>query len=277
MMRSGCRRWGATLAMAAISAAATIWGASRVAAAGSESVTFPGAGSSQTVFLSGSLSRPATTGRAPAVVLLHGCSGIQEFERGYGPWLASQGYAALLVDSLGPRGKHDVCTGGTPGFHDRALDALGALAYLRTRPDIDPARIAVLGWSHGGGAAIEANTKTLATEAKLPGGGFRAAIGLYAACRELRLKTQGSPLLLLLGGADDWTPAGNCEDLAQQLVANGYSVTVQEYPGATHAFDNPIGLGRIRVGGKTVTLEYDSSASTDARQRILNFLSANVR
>jgi len=265
------------LAVAAIWAIAAVWGLDQAVAAGSESVTFPGAGSSQSVFLSGSLSHPATTGRAPAVVLLHGCSGIQQFERDYGPWLASQGYAALLVDSLGPRGKHDVCTGGPPTFHDRALDALGALAYLRTRPDIDPARIAVLGWSHGGGSAIEANTKGLAAEAKLPGGGFRAAIGLYAACRELRLKTQGSPLLLLLGGADDWTPAVNCEELAQQLVTSGYSVTVQKYPGATHAFDNPVSLGRIRVGGKTVTLQYDSSASTDARQRILEFLSAQLR
>ena len=36
----------------------------------------------------------------------------------------------------------------------RPLDAYGALAYLRSRPDVIAARIGLQGWSNGGSAAI---------------------------------------------------------------------------------------------------------------------------
>jgi dienelactone hydrolase len=261
-------------------AAAALAAALLVAAAGSaraaESVTFPSAGSEASVTLSGKLYHPPGGARVPAVVMLHGCSGIQDFELAYGDWLAGQGYAALMVDSLGPRGVAEVCGGGKPTYHQRGLDALGALAYLRTRPDIDPKRIALLGWSHGGGSIIEANTKQVTGEAKLPGGGFRAAIGLYAACRELPVRTQSSPLLLLLGAADDYTPAQFCEEVVARFKAGGYDVTLQEFPGAYHAYDNPHAPGRVKVHGRTVTLQYDGAAASQARAQILAFLSAHL-
>src|SRR6266702_170680 len=73
-----------------------------------------------------------------------------------------RGYVAIMVDGFGPRGYPQ----GFPRFSYesrpaelnevtiRPLDAYGALAYLRTRSDVLPDRIALQGWSNGGSAAL---------------------------------------------------------------------------------------------------------------------------
>ena len=62
-----------------------------------------------------------------------------------------EGYVALAVDSLGPRGIPDACVGGLTA---QAIDAFAALAYLSKQSFVDPSRIAVLGYSMGGGSAL---------------------------------------------------------------------------------------------------------------------------
>ena len=68
--------------------------------------------------LDGVLLRPRGTGAFPAVVLLHGCTGlrtatgaIQAKLRFWGEHLRDLGYVALLVDSFTTRGIDEVCTG----------------------------------------------------------------------------------------------------------------------------------------------------------------------
>ena len=89
---------------------------------------------------------PSGTGPFPAVVFLHG-SGAE------GRWasrflarrLAEEGFAALIWDKRGVGG-----SGGSweeSGFEDLAGDAAAAVAFLRSRPEIDPERVGL----HGGG------------------------------------------------------------------------------------------------------------------------------
>ena len=54
--------------------------------------------------LRGLLVHPEGAGPFPAVVLLHGCDGIQPFQEQWADDLANWGYAALLADTHGPRG-----------------------------------------------------------------------------------------------------------------------------------------------------------------------------
>ena len=54
--------------------------------------------------------RPEGEGPFPAVVLLHGCSGIIQTERGWAQELRKRGYVAVLVDSFRPRGYTEICT-----------------------------------------------------------------------------------------------------------------------------------------------------------------------
>lgn len=54
--------------------------------------------------------RPAGQGPFPALVLLHGCSGVEEQQDLWAKILVEWGYTALIVDSLGPRGIEEICT-----------------------------------------------------------------------------------------------------------------------------------------------------------------------
>jgi dienelactone hydrolase len=101
------------------------------------------------VELAGTLVLPKGAGPHPAVVFLHG-SGAE------GRWasrflarrLARDGVAALIWDKRGVGGS----TGWWPeaGFEDLAADGAAAVAFLRTRPEIDPERVGIHGHSQGG-------------------------------------------------------------------------------------------------------------------------------
>jgi dienelactone hydrolase len=101
----------------------------------------------------GAAARPDGEGPFPAVVVLHGCAGYFGTMPTLADRLKSWGYAALAVDSLGPRGIADQC-GAL--FIEQAIDAYAPLNYLSRQPFVDPGRVAVLGFSMGGGSALGA-------------------------------------------------------------------------------------------------------------------------
>jgi hypothetical protein len=84
--------------------------------------------------------------RFPAVVVLHGCSGISSHSTGIADRLGSEGYVALAVDSLGPRGFANRCS-GSGGYAEQAFNAYSERRYLAQQEFVDAARIAVLGQS----------------------------------------------------------------------------------------------------------------------------------
>jgi uncharacterized protein len=99
------------------------------------------------ITLAGTLVLPKGTQWHPAVVLFHG-SGPQERNLFMARWFAAQGVAAFAYDK---RGVGE--SGGnfrTVPFTDLCDDGLAAIAYLKSRNDIDPKRIGVWGLSQGG-------------------------------------------------------------------------------------------------------------------------------
>src|SRR5262245_17988745 len=118
----------------------------------SESVTFPSAlhQAGAAVQLAGYLYRPDGPGPFPAVVMLHGCSGlmtrsgkVRSNARFWAEHLQDHDYVALLVDSFTSRGIDEVCTGRhkLSVVHDRTDDARGALQFIRQRADVQAARV----------------------------------------------------------------------------------------------------------------------------------------
>lgn len=122
-----------------------------------QEVRFHGAG--DMIELAGTLSRPSFVARdlpLPAVVLIHGSGPNDRDETLYGhkPFrvlatvLADAGYAVLRYDKRGVGESNGSAKDAT--LLDYAADAEAAFDYLRNRPDIDAARIGLLGHSEGG-------------------------------------------------------------------------------------------------------------------------------
>jgi len=191
------------------------------------------------VSLTGYLARPADEKPRAAVVLLHTCAGISEHEEMWSNRLVSWGYVVLSVDSFKPRGFDYTCDGRIGGgalttTWRRALDAYGAKRYLSTRSFVDPARIAVMGMSHGGMTVLE--TIKQSTSEGLAMKPFQAAIAFYPLCSEPeRINT---PTLILSGSEDSWTPAELCKQYVGNLQPR-YEITLKVFAGAYHAFDHP--------------------------------------
>ena len=216
--------------------------------------------------LTGELYRPPGDGVFPAVVMLHGCAGrsSRAWEDAGGAYFASLGYALLIVDSFGPRGIAERCAAESGVPADRVMDAFGALLYLARLPFIDPERIAVLGYSQGGGAALSA--------VKLGGFGtlferqFRAAVAYYPPC-EISMGGVSVPTVVLIGALDDITPARQCEEMMARLNGEGAALRLVVYPGAHHAFNS------VRLRGKPEYffghLAYNEAADHAAHQEML--------
>jgi dienelactone hydrolase len=124
-----------------------------------------------------------------------------------------------------------------------AADVAGALSALRllaTHPSIDPSRIGVIGFSRGGSAAINSALEPIRHAIINDDLRFAAHVALYPGCAVpfVSAHLDGSPMLMLLGGKDDYTPASFCLAYAEKLRAKGASVREVVYPNANHAFDS---------------------------------------
>lgn len=213
---------------------------------------------------------PDGKGPFPAVIILHGCGGRGASQIAWAKRLNAWGYAALIPDSLSPRGVTTVCAPGAQPLvtpRDRAGDVAAAAAWLRARPEIDPARIAVLGQSHGGATAALMVRQTYDFL------GLKAAVDYYGACNEPA--AHGAvPLLALAGEADDWgLPAARCAAYGQAL-APGKVFELRTYPGVYHAFERP-DQGRSINNGHL--LQYNQAAAEDSFARTRAFLDRWVK
>jgi dienelactone hydrolase len=224
------------------------------AAESPERVTFESAG----VELYGYLSMPEGQGPHPGVVLLHGCGGIYKGGREESPWgkrFVDAGYAVLAPDSFGPRGVKGQCKEDAPivarNGRERVADAIAAKDYLQSLPDVEDDNIALVGWSAG--AQVVLHTVMPRNRERDGDPDFTRAVGFYPGCgwfvkHEWHTRI---PLLLLLGGADDWTPAEPCEKVAAKAQDRGEPVTVKVFEDAYHGFDNPKSEVRVVTGLRT--------------------------
>ena len=103
---------------------------------------------SQGCKLLGTLFRTRKGGRSPAAVILHGFPG---FEKNYdiAHALRQLGYHSLIFHYRGAWGSE-----GSYTFTGQIDDTLSALKALRSRPDVDPEKILLIGHSMGSWLAI---------------------------------------------------------------------------------------------------------------------------
>jgi dienelactone hydrolase len=258
-----------------------------------ERVEFPSADGKTTLI--GYVFKPAagSGSRVPAVVMMHGRAGaystlahgvfdastLSQRHQFWGRWWAEQGYLAVLVDGFGPRGYGEGFPRGSYESRPeelnevtiRPLDAYGALAYLRSRPDVLPDRIGLQGWSNGGSATLAA----MATDAPgigehTPAAGFRAALAFYPACAlKKHFAATGysayAPLRLFMGTADEEVSPRVCRVLLEHAAGD---VQSHFYADATHDFDDP--------GRRRQSVSANAEARKDVLERATRFFSEQL-
>lgn len=202
--------------------------------------------------VSGELEWPqGAAGPAPAVVLMHGGSGVYEYQHLWARELRTLGFATLVLDSFSGRGlariAHQLDVLNAPS---RTIDAYRALEWLAANPRIDRERIALMGFSQGGTAGILAMQRRFRKTHGPRDADYAAWIFFYAYCNTRvigELDVSAGPIRFFHGTADTWTPIGPCRDYVERLRGAGVDAMLTEYPLAQHGFDNPRGPQLSRV------------------------------
>jgi len=271
-------------------------------------------GKSVTIAAELRIPRPGTD-RLPAVVLMHGISGIGGNVDDWTLHLNSMGVATFVVDGFTGRGLPHGMAPGSPSPSARIVDAYRALELLSNHPRIDPDRIAIMGFSHGGWAALYSSLKRFARmHGPANGRTFAAHIVFYPGCIQTYLEGDDildKPIRIFHGSADDQLPVEPCREYAARLRRAGKDVALTEYAGAHHAFDaralkepvkqpqgislnrcqlaegadgqilnantrQPFGLGDPCVG-RGITVAYQVEAHTESVKAVTEFVVATLR
>lgn len=204
------------------------------------------------VRIAGTLFLPKNApGPVPAVIIAHTSGGMRAVDREVAEAMNAAGFAALTYDSYHPRGTSNVQRGGgmLAVMHQTA-DAYAALKALVANPRIDARRIAILGMSAGGGAAILAAS---APAHKILTGGqaprFAAHVAFYPGMHiapSAETLTR-APMLVIVGESDDYQKPKRTAawvDYARRAVP-AIPVEFQLIPGAPHSFlDGELPAGR---------------------------------
>lgn len=202
---------------------------SRAASPSGKMVTFPSGSETPSAYLA----LPEGTGRKPAVIVIQEWWGLNDFVKGKADEFAKKGYVALAPDlyrgkvATDPDTAHQLMR-GLP--EDRAIrDLKAAFDYLRSRDDVDAARIGSVGWCMGGGYSLALALE----EPKLAG-----TVIYYGrlVTDDARIKSLAVPLLGNFGGTDQGIPPASVEEFARKAKAAGKSVDFKIYPEAGHAF-----------------------------------------
>ena len=190
--------------------------------------------------VTGFLTIPPTDEPVPAVIMTHGCGGVWGSEVGWVDELNDLGVATLLVDTFGARGINEICTGlETINVGSPIVDIYRAAEALDDHPWVDGSRLAIMGFSFGGRAAIWSAFTRL--KDVYGGPDFAGHVAFYpSTCFiELADETVSSGAIRIFHGTDDdWTPIEQCETMVERMAADGTDIELLPYQGADHSFDN---------------------------------------
>jgi dienelactone hydrolase len=217
-----------------------------------------GDANARTAVTTGALRIPRGTGRLPVVVLQHGSGGMAANVEMWSRELNAIGVSTLALDGFTGRGLTSVNTNqALLGRLNFVLDIYRALDVLAKHPRVDLQRIALMGFSRGGQAALYASLKRFHKMWNRSGIEFAAYIPFYPDCATTFVadtEVADRPIRIFGGTQDDYNPIVLCKAYVERLKAAGRDVQVTEYPTASHAFDNPLGAvpPAVVAGAQTV-------------------------
>ena len=226
--------------------------------------------------LPAALALPDSSGRLPAVLVLHEALGLNADIRRIAGRFADVGYVALAPDFLAGPGPKPLCLArffrgvgraGT-GRPYRQLEA--ARAWLAGRPEVDPDRIGVAGFCVGGGFAM--------LWAAGAGRAVRVAAPFYGPVPDDAERALDGicPVVASYGGRDAIFREMP-KRLERALTALGVEHDVKVYPEAGHSFANEIG-GPLGWIGRRLPMHagHHAPSADDAWARMLDFFGRHL-
>lgn len=197
------------------------------------------------VTITGQLRIAQGSGRLPVVVLQHGSGGFGANIELWSRELNELGISTFALDGFTGRGLTEVNSNqALLGRLNFILDIYRALDILARHPRVDFGRIALMGFSRGGQAALYASLKRFHRMWNMSGVEFVAYLPFYPDCMTTYIsdaEVENRPIRIFGGTPDDYNPVSACKAYVERLKATGGDVELTEYPNASHAFDNPLG------------------------------------
>ena len=228
--------------------------------------------------------------KLPAVVVIHSSGGFEDPTRA--PYVAALNKAGIATLEL-----NLFARGGRPKTSQMNLPhTYGALAYLANRPEIDPTRIGITGFSHGGLLSMFSASEELTQQ--YTGGKYKfgAHVPLYPVCwahlatiegknpvykQAIYQKLTGAPVHILAGEKDAYDDPDTCQKFVDALPDNArQQVGLTVYPDATHGWDSEYknyhdGAANKGRGG-WVTHQRNEAAAKQSLEFVTGFFSTKL-
>ena len=175
----------------------------------------------------------------PLVIGVAGSLGWREHHYEYMKMYQQSGFATFELNSF--KSRNISSTVGSQVEVTTAsiiLDAYKAFEKLSKHPNIDKNKVSITGWSLGGAVALFSGWKPIikAISKDLK---FASHLSFYPPCFFDPENTEftDSPIHILIGELDNWTPAEPCNYFVKKISDNS-NVNLTIYPDSHHSFDS---------------------------------------
>lgn len=224
--------------------------------------------------------KPAGEGPFPTVALFPGCAGTKRVHYIWAQKLRAIGYGTVLVDGFAARGIY--ADRSIPVANrcqklpvsERAGDVVATMELIRDIDWVDDSDITLMGWSHGGatilatlaGLSSDEGLSSVADRPADPLNGLETVVLFYPPCglgndpAEIDW-TPKVPTLFMIAAEDQVVSAAACQTLAADLSAKGHIITVHNFEGADHGFDDRKWEGR-----------WNEASAAEADEVLLNYM-----
>jgi dienelactone hydrolase len=203
----------------------------------------------------------------PGVIVFPTVMGVSDLEIGFAERLAGLGYAAFVADLYGrdkqglpreeARAEMDRLRGNRPRLQDRLRAVLDAARGL---PEVDPARVAAIGYCFGGLCVLD--LARIGADLK----GVASFHGIFEPPGNLGATPIRAKVVAFHGWDDPYAPPASVAALAAELSAAGADWQIHAYGHTGHGFTNP------QANAPERGLAYDAAADRRSWAALEDFL-----